>query len=111
MCHVHELLSLPQGMPMEQLASQMPASAACDPSYEHGHQAQPPQQWLPQQPQPPSYEVSQARHGAAAEPNRNRNRSEKAAPLKGPRTSKPPTKKPKVREAAAVDKIASKKPK
>ena len=94
---------------MEQLASQMPASAACDPSY--ANEAQPPQQWLPQQPQPPSYEVSQARHGAAAEPNRNRNRSEKAAPSKGPRTSKPPSKKPKVREAAATDKIASKKPK
>ena len=103
--------SLAQGMPMEQLASQMPASAACDPSYENG-EAQPPQQWLPQQPQPPSYEVSQARHvAAAAEPNRNRNRSEKAAPSKGPRTSKPPSKKPKVREAAAADKIASKKPK
>ena len=102
--------SLPQGMPMEQLASQMPASAACDPSYEND-EAQPPQQWLPQQPQPPSYEVSQARHGAAAEPSRNRNRSEKTAPSKGPRTSKPPSKKPKVREAAATDKMTSKKPK
>ena len=101
--------SLHQGMPMEQLASQMPSSAACDPSYAND-EAQPPQQWLPQQPQPPSYEVSQARHGAAAaEPNRNRNRSEKAAPSKGPRTSKPPSKKPKVRKTVATDKIASKK--
>ena len=101
--------SLAQGMPMEQLASQMPASAACDPSYENESHST--QQWLPQQPQPPSYEVSRARHGTGAEPNRNRNRSEKTAPSKGPRTSKPPSKKPKVREASAADKMASKKPK
>jgi len=93
-----------QGMPMEELASQMPAPAECEPG------PQPTQQWLPQQPQPPSYEVSQARHGAGAEPNRNRNRPGKTAPSNGPKTSKPPSKIPKVREAAA-DKNASKKPK
>ena len=104
--------SLPQGMPMEQLASQMPASAACDPSYEND-EAQPPQQWLPQQPQPPSYEVSQARHGttaAGAEPNRNRNRPEKTVPSKGSRAAMPPSKKPKAR-AATAEAAASKKPK
>jgi len=112
-CYPHN-----QGMPMEELASPMPAPAASDPSY--GFAPPPPQHWQPQEMarsqndgfKPPSYDVSQARHGTAAgaEPNRNRNGSEKAAPSKGSRAAMPPSKKPKAR-AATAEAGASKKPK
>ena len=105
-------------MPMEQLASPMPAPAAYDPAYGFAPQP-PPQHWQPQEiarQHPPSYELSQARHGPAtgAEPIRNGNRSEKTATSKGSRVAMPPSKKPKARAAtaaAAADAVASKKPK
>ena len=107
-------------MPMEQLASPMPAPAASDPAYGFAPQP-PPQHWQPQEiarQHPPSYEVSQARHGpgpaAGAEQNRNGNRSEKTATSRGSRVAMPPSKKPKARAAtaaAAADAVASKKPK
>ena len=105
-------------MPMAQLASPMPAPSANDPAYDLAPQP-PPQHWEPQEmarQHPPSYEVSQARHGpgpaVGAEPNRNRDRSEKTATSKGSRVAMPPSKKPKARAAtAAADAVASKKPK
>ena len=100
-----------QGIPMEQLASPMPAPATYEPSYEYA--PQPSQQWQPQE-IPPSYELSQARHGASAAAQPNRNRSEETMPfirtVKGSKPAMTPSRKPKAR-AATAEVAASKKPK